>query len=211
MFEAALFHLFAKSGKYEIPNLGLIVLGDSARAASADSWGGRLKALDAPHADEAVAAMRAALGEDVLAALTARFRSDRFLDWAGVKALKAQGVEIGAHAHRHWPMHGAQSLSYLREQAQLSRARIETELGECRYFAYPFGNVADVCRDAWHAVRDAGYEYAFTTLSGSLDASLNRLLLPRYGLRMQESRLPSLVPVLRTGNARLRAWQRQLS
>lgn len=210
MFVARLFHLFAKSGKYEIPNLGVINLDDS-REASAESWGAKLKALEVGCADDAVEAMRAALGESELAALLQRFRSDSFLTWTEVKALKAQGVEIGAHAHRHWPMHGAQSLAYLNEQATLSRARIESEIGPCRAFAYPFGNVGDVCRDAWQAVRDAGYEYAFTTLSGSLDAGANPWLMPRYGLQMREKRLASVVPILRTGNARLRNWQSRLS
>jgi peptidoglycan/xylan/chitin deacetylase (PgdA/CDA1 family) len=155
--------------------------------------------------------METALETIDLPALLERFRSDRFLNWDEVRALKLRGVEIGAHAHLHWPMHGAQSRDYLIEQARLPRERIEAEVGPCRYFAYPFGNTPDICREAWQAVRDAGYEYGFTTLSGSLDASENRWLMPRYGLQLREPRLASVIPFLRAGNARLTAWQRQMA
>ncbi len=209
-FLARLFFLFAPSAKYDIANLNAhLVLSDSEdRARTADRWVGALTALDAQRAQAALCSMQAQFAD--LTALQHRYSSDAFLTWPEIVALKAEGVEIGAHAHLHWPMHAAQSPDYLREQAALSRARIEAEVGPCRYFAYPFGNTGDVCREAWHAVRDAGYEYAFTTLSGSLDASTNRWLMPRYGLALREPRLPSLVPFLRAGNARLAAWQRQI-
>jgi peptidoglycan/xylan/chitin deacetylase (PgdA/CDA1 family) len=209
VFVARLFYLFAPKGKHEIPNLGVFDPSD-ANERAADRGIDALRHLDAANADKAVAAMETALG-DKLPSLLERFRSDSFLTWPEVAALKAQGVEIGAHAHLHWPMHDGQSVDYLREQAVRSRARIQAEIGPCRYFAYPFGNTGDVGRAAWQAVRDAGYEYAFTTLSGSLDASTNPYLMPRYGLALSEPRLSSLVPVLRTGNGRLRWWQRRLS
>jgi len=213
MFLARLFFLFAPSGAYDIPHLASrIALGSpNERENTARYWLDRLKALDAVKAAEAVAAMEVALEPTDLPALLERFRSDRFLNWDEVRALKKRGVEIGAHAHLHWPMHGAQTPDYLIEQARLSRERIEAEIGSCRYFAYPFGNTPDICRGAWQAVRDAGYEYAFTTLSGSLDASVNRWLMPRYGLELREPRLASVIPFLRAGNARLTAWQKQMA
>ena len=210
-FIVRLFCFFAPDAKYEIANLGVLLLGNN-RGTDAEHWTARLRALDAPSADEAVAAMAAALGHERLSRLLERFGSDSFLTWKEVAALKARGVEIGAHAHKHYPMHAAQSADYLREQAELPRARIEAELGVSpRFFAFPFGNTSDVCRGAWQAVRDAGYGYAFTTLSGSLDASANPFLMPRYGLQPREPRLASLVPVLRMGNGRLRDWQADLS
>jgi peptidoglycan/xylan/chitin deacetylase (PgdA/CDA1 family) len=213
MFLARLFFLFAPPGAYDIPHLAsrieLSSLGE--RESTARHWLDRLKALDAVRANEAVAAMEVALEPTDLPALLERFRSDRFLNWDEVRTLKKRGVEIGAHAHLHWPMHGAQTRDYLIEQALLPRERIEAEIGPCRYFAYPFGNTPDICREAWQAVRDAGYEYGFTTLSGSLDASENRWLMPRYGLELREPRLPSVIPFLRAGNARLTAWQRQMA
>jgi peptidoglycan/xylan/chitin deacetylase (PgdA/CDA1 family) len=209
IFVARLFFLFAPEGRHEIPHVGAIELRSSERETIADHYASQLKALDAPRANEAVAAMQRALPD--LSGLLERFRSDAFLTWAQVRELKQRGVEIGAHAHLHWALHEKQSADYLREQAVLSKARIEAEIGPCRAFAYPFGNTGDISRDAWHAVRDAGFEYGFTTLSGSLDASINPHLMPRYGLRLREPRLPSVIPSMRLGNGRLTAWQRRMS
>jgi peptidoglycan/xylan/chitin deacetylase (PgdA/CDA1 family) len=207
VFLARLFFLFAPGGDYDIPHLGRIVL-DQDRENAADKFGLVLKSLDESRAQQAVATMQALLPD--LQSLLERFDSDSFLSWEQVRELKRRGVEIGAHAHLHWAMHAGQTQVYLHEQASLSRARIEAEVGPCRYFAYPFGNTADVSRDAWHAVRDAGYEYAFTTLSGTLDASTNQWLMPRYGLRFEEPRLASLMSSLRLGNSRLVAWQKMI-
>jgi peptidoglycan/xylan/chitin deacetylase (PgdA/CDA1 family) len=209
-FLARLFFLFAPGAKYDVANLcAQLILSDTEdRDACANRWMAELKALDSERATAALQSMRAQFAG--LDAMASKFSSDAFLTWPEIAALKADGVEIGAHADFHWPMHAAQSKDYLIEQARHSRARIEAEIGPCRYFAYPFGNTEDVCRDAWRAVRDAGYDYAFTTLSGSLDASTNRWLMPRYGLELREPRLAALIPWLRAGNARLRAWQRQI-
>lgn len=208
LFVARIFVLFAPDGTYDIPHLGTIELGLD-REREADRTAARLKSFDAPRAEEAVAAMQASLSG--MPALLERFRSDAFLNWEQVMDLRRRGVEIGAHADIHWAMHAGQSEEYLDAQAVKARMEIERHVGPCRYFAYPFGNIPDVCGKAWRAVRDAGYAYAFTTLSGTLDASLNPFLMPRYGLAPREPHLPSVIPSLRLGNGRLRAWQRQMA
>jgi peptidoglycan/xylan/chitin deacetylase (PgdA/CDA1 family) len=208
IFIARLFILFAPDGPYDIPHLGHVVLGGD-RNDLAHKLGHVLKSLDAASAGEAIAAMREGMPD--LQELLERFHSDAFLSWDQVRELKQRGVEIGAHAHTHWAMHGRQSLDYVRQQASLSRARVAAEVGACRYFAYPFGNTQDVSRHAWEAVRDAGFKYGFTTLSGTLDASTNPWLMPRYGLRAQEPRLASTIASLRMGNARLTSWQKVLA
>ncbi|HSZ10942.1 MAG TPA: hypothetical protein VK759_02120, partial [Rhizomicrobium sp.] len=81
----------------------------------------------------------------------------------------------------------------------------------CRFFAYPFGNKADVGREAWSAVRDAGYEFAFTTIAGTLGASANPWLMPRYGVGLDETALAAMIGLLRANNARLISWQRELA
>jgi peptidoglycan/xylan/chitin deacetylase (PgdA/CDA1 family) len=108
-------------------------------------------------------------------------------------------------------MHSAQSQDYLIEQARLPREKIIAAVGSCRYFAYPFGNVNDISPEAWQLVRDAGYESAFTTLSGSLDAGMNRWLLPRYGFGSRDPHLEALLPLLRAGNSRLARWQKRMA
>jgi peptidoglycan/xylan/chitin deacetylase (PgdA/CDA1 family) len=213
VFVARLFYLYAPAGTYHLPHLppSLRLAGAAEREAAADAGIDALRALPAGQAEETVAAMRAAFAGDSLDRLLARFTSEHFLDWNGVRALKARGVEIGAHADTHWPMHEKQSDAWLLQQTAGARARIEAETGPCRFFAYPFGNTPDIGPKAWRAVEAAGFSHAFTTLSGSLSAGGNRFLLPRYGIGPHDTHLASLVPLLGAGNRRLRAFQQRLA
>jgi hypothetical protein len=197
----------APAGHYALPHLTPFDL-DDRETLSAECWK-QLKNMDAALAGETLAAMRKVLDASG-ADLKARYSSETFLNWDQVRMLHNQGVEIGAHADWHWPMHQNQSPEWLREQAVHSKARVEKEVGPCRFFAYPFGQRADVCQGAWKAARDAGFEYAFTTMAGTLEASANRFLLPRYGLAAEESNLAAFLPVLRANNAKLRSWQSQI-
>jgi len=202
------FFLLAPESHYEIEDLGAFALND-AREQTANRLLAALKYLDAARANRAVAAMRAVLNRSGIDVAEC-FPSERFLNWDEVRALERQGVEIGAHADWHWPMHQNQSAEYLWEQASRPKRRIEEEIGACRAFAYPFGQRADIARAAWAAVRDAGYEHAFTTIAGTLDAGSNNWLLPRYGLAPQEPNLAALLAVMRANNGRLRQWQSRI-
>jgi peptidoglycan/xylan/chitin deacetylase (PgdA/CDA1 family) len=211
---ARLFALFAPAGAYRLPHMkDAVVLADTNgyREIGADKLIAAMKRLNGPDARQVIAAMAKILTPERMAELAARFRSEQFLTWDEVRALAARGVAIGGHAHWHWPMNASQSESYLRQQATLPKVRIEAEVGACTAFAYPFGNTEDVSREAWQAVRDAGYSHAFTTLSGSLDRRMNPYLLPRYGLGLRETRSASLIPLLRAGNPRILDWQKSLA
>jgi peptidoglycan/xylan/chitin deacetylase (PgdA/CDA1 family) len=210
-FLAQLFALEAPPGRYAIPHFpeGLTLSEDRAAVAEQAVW--HLRGLDMALAQEAVDAMLAAFDPAVLQALLTKFSSESFLNWDQVRALAARGVEIGAHADHHWPMNEHQSWEALHDQATRPKARIEREVGPCRYFAYPFGNAGDISREAWQAVRDAGYDCAFTTLSGTLDAQANRFLLPRYGLAQKAAHMTTLISLLRSGNPRVGRFQKELA
>jgi peptidoglycan/xylan/chitin deacetylase (PgdA/CDA1 family) len=207
MFRARAFLRYAPMGEYVLPHVGRVDFIVRERDAEEARIVALLKTLAADRAREALEAMDAALADAGLDELGALFPSDAFLSWAEVKALAKRGVAIGAHAHWHWPMNARQPHAHLLEQALLPKRLIEAEVGACTAFAYPFGNVEDVSRDAWHAVRDAGYDCAFTTLSGTLDASTNRFLLPRHALGLRQSGIASEIAMLRAGNRRLQRWQ----
>ena len=211
IFLTLLFTYHAPDGRYAIPHVPQpLVLGtDRDRVAEQTVW--YLRRLDMEHAQQAVDAMMAQLDPEKLRVLLEQFSSERFLSWDQVRELKRRGVEIGAHAHRHWPMTEQQSPAMLRDQVEIPKSCIEREVDRCRYFAYPFGNKGDISRGAWHAVREAGYDCAFTTLSGSLDAQANRFLLPRYGLGQHATHLTTLISLLRTGNPRVARWQKELA
>jgi peptidoglycan/xylan/chitin deacetylase (PgdA/CDA1 family) len=208
---ARLFFTFAPDGRYDIPHLKGPVDLRSDRANPAISTIRAMKDLDAAGAREALAAMVSVFSKSAWAELIERVASERFLGWPEVIALAARGVEIGAHAHWHWPMNEAQSAEYVAQQARVSREAVTGHVGHCENFAYPFGNARDVSTSAWQAVRDAGYRHAFTTMSATLDGGANRWLLPRYSLMPRERNLPAFLPMLRAGNARLAHWQRQLA
>ena len=202
---ARLFVYYAPEGDYHVPHFPQpIALGSAGmRDSLAASLLQHLKRLPAANAREAIAAMTSAFPAARLAQLRASFESERYLTWNEVKALHRRGVEIGAHAHWHWPMNEFQSADELRMQAQLPRDAIVAQVGCCRYFSYPFGNVGDVSTAAWKAVREAGYSHSFTTFSGTLGPALNPWLLPRYALRADERHLPALLPMLRIADRRL--------
>ncbi|MBU6442313.1 MAG: polysaccharide deacetylase family protein [Alphaproteobacteria bacterium] len=212
VFLARLFFCCMPAGRYEVPHLPALELeGPETREAMTQAGTACLHGLDMDRANEAVAAMVKALEQAGLASLIERFSSESFLTWPQVRELKRRGVEIGAHAHWHWPLNAAQTAAQLREQARRPRQRIEAEIGPCRYFAYPFGNTGDVSRAGWQAVRDAGYEAAFTTVTGTPEVEQNRFLLPRYGIGPDETHLASLIPLLSAGNRRLMRWQKELA
>jgi peptidoglycan/xylan/chitin deacetylase (PgdA/CDA1 family) len=208
IFLIRLFVHHAPAGSYAVPHFPIpLTLGDD-REATAEAAIWHLREMDMTQAQGAVDWM---VRQFDSRALLGRFASDAFLTWDQVRTLKQRGVEIGAHAHRHWPMNPHQSDATLQTQASVPKQRIEAEIGACRYFSYPFGNKGDISRAAWQAVRGAGYDCAFTTLSGTLDGTANRFLLPRYGIEQQAPHISTLVSLLRAGNPRLRRWQNELA
>jgi peptidoglycan/xylan/chitin deacetylase (PgdA/CDA1 family) len=211
MFLANLFFWRAPAGDYRLPHFDTTLKLSTLRNEVAAEGIAKFRRLDAAKAREALDFMMATLKKAGMGNLPGRYKSDAFLTWDQIRALANRGVAIGAHAHWHMPMHSRQTRAYLAEQARLPRERIIAEVGECRAFAYPFGNVGDVSQAAWKAVKLAGYDYGFTTLAGTLDGGHNRWLLPRYGIGLSETNVASMVPLLRTGNARLARWQRELA
>lgn len=202
---ARLFLYHAPDGVYEIPHLPqpLVLAGPAARASMAPRVLEFLKRQPAAIAQESLAAMGKAFSGDRFEQLLSWFGNERFLTWNNVEALHRRGVDIGAHGDWHWPMNAWQDQHWLCEQASRAREQIVARLGACSAFAYPLGNDGDIAPKAWHAVRDAGYSHAFTTLSGTLRRGLNPWLLPRYALRPEEPDLDSLLPLLRLGNPRV--------
>jgi peptidoglycan/xylan/chitin deacetylase (PgdA/CDA1 family) len=210
MFQARRFLHHAPDGVYRIPHVPEPIRLNGARAAVAEETIQGIRFLPAGAARETIGAMAAALGGSG-AADDGACASERFLTWDELRALAARGVAIAAHAHWHWAMHPREHPDMLRQQAAIPRQRLAAEVGPCRAFAYPFGNSRDVSALAWRAVRDAGYEHAFTTMSGTLSARQNPWLLPRYGLALQEPNMAGTLPLLRLGNPRLARWQRGLN
>lgn len=121
----------------------------------------------------------------------------RTLGWDELRELAAKRIEIGSHCVTHAHLTQLDD-KRLREQLELSRSRIEDELGRpCSVLAYPFGESDARVREA---TRKAGYEAAFG-LPGSRKWR-DPFDLPRVGVwrgerpfrvRLKASRLGPLV------------------
>lgn len=93
--------------------------------------------------------------------------SDEWLSWDELRALRDQGVTIGAHSMSHqrfsWRLYDEDEQAYqmrLYDECAQSKESLERELGlACDLFAYPYGEDPAAARAA---VRRAGYKAAFT-------------------------------------------------
>jgi glycosyltransferase involved in cell wall biosynthesis len=97
-----------------------------------------------------------------------------FLDWDGVRALAAAGVEIGGHTVTH-PILPRTAPDRARDEIAAGRAQIEAALGRpVTAFAYPNGDHDDA---TVRLVREAGFAWAFTVSDAPWDG--DPLRLPR--------------------------------
>lgn len=100
-----------------------------------------------------------------------------YLTWDQIRQMKADGVTIGAHSHRH-PSLPALTPEQAREDIETSMALFEKELGERpSLFAYPFGE--------WDAptlrlVQQIGYSIAFGQHSGVAHSRHDMFWQPRF-------------------------------
>jgi len=89
------------------------------------------------------------------------------MNWEEIKTLVENGREIGAHSHSH------RNLARLSPDAlkmELSEAKriLEEQLGRAiTTMSYPFGGRPDVTDQVKLAVREAGYDMAFSYMGGS--------------------------------------------
>jgi peptidoglycan/xylan/chitin deacetylase (PgdA/CDA1 family) len=105
----------------------------------------------------------------------------RPLTWAEVREMEASGwITFGAHTLHH-PV-----LAHLVDADEINREVVECRmvldghlLQRVRTFAYPFGRPEHIGNEGLHAVRDAGYDWAVTTLRGVNTAQTDPHLLRR--------------------------------
>jgi peptidoglycan/xylan/chitin deacetylase (PgdA/CDA1 family) len=84
------------------------------------------------------------------------------MTWDEVRALRAQGFEIGSHTVSH-PILTRIPQGKLETELTESKRTIERELNApCEAIAYPNGGPADVSETVFAAARLAGYRLGFT-------------------------------------------------
>ena len=98
------------------------------------------------------------------------------MDWATLRALAAEGVEIGSHSLTHRRLTRL-PLPEVRREAQESFDRIAAEIGRPPpSFAYPYG-----LRDPFvqQVTAECGYQLGFSCIGGAATLSSPALRLPR--------------------------------
>jgi peptidoglycan/xylan/chitin deacetylase (PgdA/CDA1 family) len=113
-------------------------------------------------------------------------RGHRAMDWTQLRALAAEGFDVGAHTRTH-PILSRVAGEQLRVEVEGCRDQIERELGApVRHFAYPNGRREDYTRETVEAVARAGYVAAVTTVAGGNTPSTPCLELRRIVARPED-------------------------
>lgn len=104
------------------------------------------------------------------------------LTWDMAREMQASGlVEFGGHTHSH-PILARCSLEQQRREIFTCYERLSAELGRApKLFAYTNGGAEDFSTETCGLLAEAGFEAAFTMMSGRVKPGLNPYALPRYG------------------------------
>jgi peptidoglycan/xylan/chitin deacetylase (PgdA/CDA1 family) len=125
--------------------------------------------------------------------LASRGVVNRTLDWQHLAELEADGVRVESHGIGHKPLADLEVDEAAREIA-LSKLRLEEGLGRpVRAFAYVKGSEAHYRPVHLSLLRQAGYDLAFTSISGGNGPATDPLQLHRYNVEPYPPRTFELV------------------
>ena len=115
------------------------------------------------------------------------------LSWAELPELEAGGIRVESHGISHRPLADLDVDEAARE-ITLSKLRLEERLGRpVRAFAYVKGSEAHYRPVHLSLLKQAGYEIAFTSVSGGNRAEMDPLRLHRYNIEPYAHRTFELV------------------
>ena len=115
------------------------------------------------------------------------------LSWEDLAELEAAGIRVESHGIGHRPLADLEVDEAARE-ITLSKLRLEERLGRpVRAFSYVKGSEAHYKPVHLSLVRQAGYDVAFTAVSGANSASTDPLQLRRYSIEPYPPRTFELV------------------
>src|SRR5262245_28347781 len=118
---------------------------------------------------------------------------NRTVDWEELGELERLGVRIESHGISHKPLADIELDEAAREIA-ISKLRLEERLGRpVRAFSYVKGSEAHYKQVHLSLVRQAGYDVAFTAVSGANSGSTDPLQLRRYNIEPYPPRTFELV------------------
>jgi peptidoglycan/xylan/chitin deacetylase (PgdA/CDA1 family) len=115
------------------------------------------------------------------------------VDWDEIRELESYGVRIESHGISHKPLAELEIDEAAREIA-ISKVKLEERLGRpVRAFSYVKGSEADYKPVHPSLVRQAGYDVAFTAVSGANSPRSDPLQLRRYNVEPYGARTFELV------------------
>ena len=115
------------------------------------------------------------------------------IDWDELAELERAGIRIESHGISHRPLADLEVDEAARE-ISLSKLRLEERLGRpVRAFSYVKGSEAHYKAVHLSLVRQAGYDVAFTAVSGANSPGTDPLQLRRYNIEPYPSRTFELV------------------
>jgi peptidoglycan/xylan/chitin deacetylase (PgdA/CDA1 family) len=103
----------------------------------------------------------------LIGSTSARLPRTEFVSWEHVIEMSQNGIHIGSHAVTH---DGLTRIPYQEARLQLeaSKAELEAAIGQrVTGFSYPYGGFRDFDRRLEEIVRQAGYTWAVSGISGS--------------------------------------------
>jgi peptidoglycan/xylan/chitin deacetylase (PgdA/CDA1 family) len=125
--------------------------------------------------------------------LAARGIVNPTLDWSELADLERNGVRVESHGIGHRPLADLEVDEAARE-ITLSKLRLEEALGRpVRAFAYVKGSEAHYRLVHLSLLRQAGYDVAFTSISGANGPGTDPLQLHRYNVEPYPARTFELV------------------
>jgi peptidoglycan/xylan/chitin deacetylase (PgdA/CDA1 family) len=125
--------------------------------------------------------------------LAARGVLNRTVDWEQVRELERSGFRIESHGISHRPLADLE-LDEAAREIVISKLRLEEKLGRpVRAFSYVKGSEAHYKPVHLSLVRQAGYDLAFTSVSGANGPTSDPLELHRYNVEPYSRRTFELV------------------
>jgi peptidoglycan/xylan/chitin deacetylase (PgdA/CDA1 family) len=128
-------------------------------------------------------------------------RQPGWMTWEHVRALAAQGFDIGNHSDGHIDL-GSADADTIRTDLELSKRKLAEHLGKTStLFAYPFGGRENISPRSRELVREAGFSCCAACYGGLNPATADPFSLNRIGIARWFATPDQLAFDLMTGKA----------
>ena len=136
---------------------------EGGRRRSEEQWRLYAKSLPVAEREELIGAMADACGIELPIVLPSEYRP---MNWAQLRALAAEGFDVGAHTRTH-PLLSRIDPKQVFDEVKGCKDQIERSLGfPVKHFCYPNGQREDYTPQVVEEVLKAGYQAAVTTVPG---------------------------------------------